>query len=52
MTVNNVVFSLLSLLVLDAIFLCILLALVALLAGTKRAAFAVMRRPLQDDATR
>ncbi len=44
MTVNNVVFALLNLFVLDAIFLCLLLALVGLLAGTKRAAFAVMKR--------
>ena len=44
MTLNNVVFALLNLLVLDAIFLCFLLAIVALLAGTKRAAFAVMKR--------
>ena len=41
---NNVVLSLVSLLVLDAILLCVMLAVVALLAGTKRAAFAVMKR--------
>ena len=44
MTLNNVVFALLNLLVLDAIFLCVVLAVVAILAGTKRAAFAVMKR--------
>ena len=44
MTLNNVVFALLNLLVLDAIFLCVLVAIVAVLAGTKRAAFAVMKR--------
>ncbi|QDT10070.1 Gldg family protein [Planctomycetes bacterium K23_9] len=44
MTLNNVVFALLNLLVLDAIFLCALVAIVAVLAGTKRAAFAVMKR--------
>ena len=44
MTLNNVVFALLNLLVLDVIFVCVLLAVVGLLAGTKRAAFAVMKR--------
>ncbi|NND99044.1 MAG: ABC transporter permease [Pirellulaceae bacterium] len=44
MTLNNVVFALLNLLILDAIFLCVLLAIIAVLAGTKRAAFAVMKR--------
>ena len=44
MALNNVTMALLNLLVLDAIFLLLLLALVALLAGTKRAAFAVMKR--------
>ncbi len=44
MTVNDVAFSLLHLVILDAIFLCVLLAIVGLLAGTKRAAFAVMKR--------
>ena len=41
---NNVMFALLNLLIFDAIFLCVLLALIAVLAGTKRAAFAVMKR--------
>jgi ABC-2 type transport system permease protein len=44
MTVNDVAFSVLHLVILDAIFLCVLLAIVGLLAGTKRAAFAVMKR--------
>ena len=44
MTLNHVVTALMSLIVFDVIFLCVLLAIVALLAGTKRAAFAVMKR--------
>jgi len=44
MTLNQVVSALINLIVFDAIFLCILIAIVALLAGTKRAAFAVMKR--------
>ena len=44
MTLDHVVTALLSLIVFDALFLCVLLAIVALLAGTKRAAFAVMKR--------
>ncbi len=44
MALNNVTTALLSLLVYDLIFLLILIAIVAILAGTKRAAFAVMRR--------
>ena len=44
MTLTNVVTALLSLVVFDVFFLLILLAVVAVLAGTKHAAFAVMRR--------
>ena len=44
MALNNVSSALVSLLVLDLIFLLVLVALVALLAGTKKAAFAVMKR--------
>ncbi|MCG8648507.1 MAG: Gldg family protein, partial [Pirellulales bacterium] len=44
MTLNNVAFALFSLALYDVVFLLFLLATVALLAGTKRAAFAVMRR--------
>tara|TARA_R110002049_G_scaffold47902_3_gene138520 strand:- start:38991 stop:41942 length:2952 start_codon:yes stop_codon:yes gene_type:complete len=44
MTLDHVVTALMSLIVFDALFLCVLLAIVALLAGTKRAAFAVMKR--------
>ena len=44
MTLNHVVTALMSLIVFDVIFLCILLAIVALLAGTKRVAYAVMKR--------
>ncbi|TWU60033.1 ABC-type uncharacterized transport system [Rubripirellula tenax] len=44
MALNNVTTALLSLLVYDLIFLLILVAIVAILAGTKRAAFAVMKR--------
>jgi ABC-2 type transport system permease protein len=41
---NDNIAALLNLVVLDAIFLCVVLALFGLLAGTKRAAFAVMKR--------
>ncbi len=41
---NNVVTAVLSLLLFDLFFLLVLLALVVTLAGTKRAAFAVMKR--------
>lgn len=44
MALNNVTTALLTLLVYDLIFLFILVAIVALLSGTKRAAFAVMKR--------
>ncbi|WP_404309416.1 Gldg family protein [Neorhodopirellula lusitana] len=44
MALNNVSMALLTVLAYDAVFLLILLALVSLLAGTKRAAFAVMKR--------
>ena len=44
MPLNNVATALLSLFVYDIIFLLILVAIVALLSGTKRAAFAVMKR--------
>ena len=44
MLLNNVSMALASLLVLDAIFLLLLLAILALVAGTKRAAYAVMKR--------
>ena len=41
---NNTVLSLLNMVIMDAIFLCIVLAIFGLVAGTKRAAFAVMKR--------
>ena len=44
MAMNNIVAALLNILVMDAIFLCVLLAIFGLLAGTKRAAYAVMKR--------
>ena len=44
MALNNVLMALISLLAYDAIFILLLAAIVAFLAGTKRAAFAVMRR--------
>ena len=44
MALNNVTTSLISLFILDLIFLLLLLAVAALLAGTKRAAYAVMKR--------
>lgn len=44
MTLNNVALSLVTLLAYDVVFLLILIAIVALLSGTKRAAFAVMKR--------
>ncbi len=44
MTLNNVAMSMVSLLAYDVVFLLILIAIVALLSGTKRAAFAVMKR--------
>ena len=44
MTLTNVTTALLSLLLFDGFFLLILFAVIALLAGTKRAAFAVMKR--------
>jgi ABC-2 type transport system permease protein len=44
MTLTNVASALVSLLLFDVFFLLILLAVVAILAGTKRVAFAVMKR--------
>ncbi|TWU40401.1 Gldg family protein [Novipirellula artificiosorum] len=44
MTLNNVTSSLLSLFILDLILLLVLLAVVALLAGTKKVAYAVLKR--------
>jgi len=44
MALNNVTMALLALLAYDAVFLIVLLLLVATLAGTKQAAFAVMKR--------
>jgi ABC-2 type transport system permease protein len=44
MQLNNVATALLSLFIYDIIFLLILVAIVALLSGTKRVAFAVMKR--------
>ena len=44
MTLNNVALSLVTLLAYNIVFLLILIAIVALLSGTKRAAFAVMKR--------
>mgnify|MGYP003636749001 CR=1 FL=1 len=44
MTLNNVAFALLNLFVLDLILLLVLMAIVAALAGTKRAAYAVLKR--------
>ncbi len=44
MTLNNVALSLVTLMAYDVVFLLILIAIVALLSGTKRAAFAVMKR--------
>ncbi len=44
MTLNNVALSLVTLMAYDIVFLLILIAIVALLSGTKRAAFAVMKR--------
>src|SRR6056297_694949 len=44
MTLNYVTTALLSLLVYDLLFLLVLVAIMALLAATKRAAFAVMKR--------
>ena len=41
---NNTIAALLNLVVMDAIFLCVLSAIFGLVAGTKRAAFAVMKR--------
>ena len=41
---NNVAWALLSLIVFDMIFLAVVIVAVAVLAGTKKAAFAVMRR--------
>ena len=41
---SNPVIALLSLFIYDAIFLCVLLAVFGLVASTKRAAFAVMKR--------
>ncbi|MCC9602412.1 Gldg family protein [Stieleria sp. JC731] len=41
---NDSLFALLNLVIMDAIFMCIVLAIFGLLAGTKRAAFAVMKR--------
>ncbi|TWU26162.1 ABC-type uncharacterized transport system [Novipirellula galeiformis] len=44
MTLNNVAFALLNLFVLDVILLLVLLAIVGVLAGTKRVAYAVLKR--------
>jgi len=44
MALNKVFFALLNLLILDVIFLLLLSAIVLVLSGTKRAAFAVMKR--------
>ncbi len=44
MVLNNVFWALASLLAYDGVFLLVLVSLVALLAGTKQAAFAVMKR--------
>ena len=44
MALNNVTLALLDLLAYDLIFLLLLLAIVMVLSGTKRAAFAVMKR--------
>ena len=44
MTLNNVAFSLVTLVLYDLLFLMVLIAVIALLSGTKRAAFAVMKR--------
>lgn len=44
MVLNNVASALAQLLILDAIFVLVLLAIVAIVSGTKRAAFAVMKR--------
>ncbi|OYP34553.1 Gldg family protein [Rhodopirellula sp. MGV] len=41
---NDSLFALLNLVIMDAIFMCVVLAIFGLLAGTKRAAFAVMKR--------
>ena len=41
---NANIAALLNLVVMDAIFICIVLAVFGLVAGTKRAAFAVMKR--------
>ncbi len=44
MTLNNVATALVTLLLYDIIFLLVLMAIVALLSNTKRAAYAVMKR--------
>ncbi|QDV62979.1 Gldg family protein [Crateriforma conspicua] len=44
MALDNVTSALVSLLIMDLVFLLVLVAVVALLAGTKKAAFAVMKR--------
>lgn len=44
MALNNVSMALITVLAYDVVFLLLLLAIVSLLAGTKRAAFAVMKR--------
>ncbi|MEO1616918.1 MAG: Gldg family protein [Planctomycetota bacterium] len=41
---NDNIAALLNLVILDVIFLCVVLAIFGLIAGTKRAAFAVMKR--------
>ena len=44
MDMNQILSAVLNLLMMDGIFLCVLLALFGLIAGTKQAAFAVMKR--------
>ncbi|MEL6105147.1 MAG: Gldg family protein [Planctomycetota bacterium] len=44
MDMNQIVAALLELLLMDGIFLCIVLAIFGVIAGTKQAAFAVMKR--------
>ncbi|WP_149496094.1 Gldg family protein [Roseiconus lacunae] len=41
---NDSLYALLNLVIMDAIFMCVVLAIFGLIAGTKRAAFAVMKR--------
>ena len=44
MDMNQILSALLNLLLMDGIFLCVLLALFGVIAGTKQAASAVMKR--------